>query len=368
MAQYLSMELPSHAIDTTRFEGHLGVGLKDSGKSALGERIAELHQQKGFLIFDGLDGSDWESAYWGIAGPSGNFYKTLLVIPPWYEVKGPNPEYSHIKPISSDVGLETILKTAKEEDRIVTVGCRLWRRGTVGNVLKDWLCDMPDAAERVDIPIFILMREVGSYAFSQLKIFPELEDEFRRALIFLFRHARHFGIGFYFDAHRLVDLIKGVRVLCDHTHLKKCNTRMIPPDLNWLSDHIEEQRQKIPKRGWKLRDRTYPRLTKLYPQEFYSISQEEIVHPVVRFKMATFHHKRPRDNFLKRTGFYFKYLPDIEQKYTEELKKAKAPKREQVFRFLAAFPTASNIEVADYAECDPSYVAQIKGSIRKEFA
>lgn len=367
MTWRLIKDIPDYAIDTSRFEGHMGVGLKGSGKSALGERIAELHYRKGFIIFDGLDGNDWESAYWAVPGPSGNYYKTLLVIPPWYEVKGPNPEFSHIKPIKSDVGLETILKTAKEEDRVVTVGCKLWKRGTVGNVLKDWLFDMPDIAESVDAPIFILMREVGSYAFSQLKIFPDLEDEFRRALIYLFREARHHGIGFYFDAHRLVDMIKGVRVLCDHTHLKQSNARMVPSDLHWVFDQIEEQRQKFTRRAWKLRERRYPRLPKIYPNEFYSVSQEEVARPVVRFKMATFHHKRPRDNFLKRTGFFFKYLPEVEQKHMEEIKKAKAPKREQVLRFLAMFPTATNQEAANYAECDPSYVQQIKTSIRNEF-
>jgi len=357
-------DIPNIVADPSKTAGHFGVGVKGSGKSALGERIAEKHYHHGYIVFDGLDGNDIESGFWAVPGPSGRYYPTLLVIPPWYEAKLTNPHYSHVKPISSEVGLLPILQKAEAEHRIITMCCRLWPRGTVGNVLKEWLFEMTEVAPRLNHPVFVLMREIGSYAFSQLRIFPELEDAFRRSLIWLFREGRHHNISFYFDAHRYIDLHKSIRALCDFTHIKLSSKEMIPKEKQWVFEEIKEWREKVPPKRWKLRERTYPRIQKLWANEFYTTGYFEELRPVHKFHMANFHHKNPRDNFEKITGFTFKFDHALFQAYLEEEKQKKTPKRELVFMLLLKYPNLPNYRIAELAKCDPSYVGKLKTRIK----
>lgn len=357
IARYIN-RFPKFIADPQKTEGHFGIGVKGSGKSALGEAIAEIHHHNGFIVFDGLDGNDLEAGFWGIPGPHGIYYPTLLVIPPWYEAHLTKPQYSHIKPISSETGLLPIFQKAEAENRIITMCCKLWPRGTVGNLLKDWLFEMPEVAPRLAKPIFVLMREVGSYAFSQLRIFPELEDEFRRSLIWLFREGRHHNISFYFDAHRYVDLHKSVRTLCDHKHIKLSSREMIPAELQWIFGAIKEWRERFPRRAWKLRERCYPRIQKLYPNEVYSTSHFEELRPIYKFQMASFHHKEPRDSFEKITGFRFKFDRGKFEKEMEE-DMTRAPKKQIILMLKAKHPAVTVTEMHRRTGFSKSYISEV---------
>lgn len=356
---------PKFVADPSKTEGHFGVGIKGSGKSALGEKIAEVHHWNGYIVFDGLDGNDMEAAFWGIPGPSGLCYNTLLVHPPWYSIKLTDPRFSHIKPISSEIGLLPILKKAEVERRIITIACHLWKRGTVGNLLKDWLFEITEVAPRLDRPIFILMREVGSYAFSQLRIFPELEDEFRRALIWCFREARHHNVSFFFDAHRYIDLHKSIRSLCDHKHVKLSSKEMLPAELHWMFSHVKEWREKLfSRKRWKFREQTYPRVQKLYPNELYSVGHFEELRPIYKFSMASFHHKRPRDDFERITGFRFKFDAAKYDQHMKAEEVERAPKKLRVLQALIKYPEATDIKIAEIVKCSHQYVSMVRREAR----
>ncbi|MFQ5822340.1 MAG: hypothetical protein ACE5I5_20390 [Candidatus Heimdallarchaeota archaeon] len=357
-------ELPPFVSNPIKTEGHFAVGIKGSGKSALGENIAATHYRHRYIICDLLDGNDFEAAFWGIPGSKGGCYPTLLVHPPWYEVTLKNGMFSHIKPISSEEGLKKILKIAKQERRIVTMACKLWRRGTVGNLLKEWLFDLPDITSRVKSRIFVLMREVGSYAFSQLKIFPELEDEFRRALVYLFRESRHHEISFFFDAHRLVDLHRSIRVLCDRSHIKLSSREMIPNEKQWVFQEIKSWREKFARKAWKTRETLYPRIQKLWAREFYGVGPFEELRPVYKFQMAPFRHKRPSDVFEDITGFHFKYDATKEEEFVRQNEMKKAPKKELIYIAMLQNPGATDGEIARRVDCSRPYVTQIRNAIR----
>ena len=111
------INFPKHIADPYKYEGHISVGLKGSGKSALGEAIAEFHFKHRYIVCDFLDANDFEAAFWGIPGRRGLMYPTLLVHPPWYKISLNNSKYTHIKPICSDVGLKKILRKIQQSPR-----------------------------------------------------------------------------------------------------------------------------------------------------------------------------------------------------------------------------------------------------------
>lgn len=358
-------DIPDIVADPSKTAGHFGVGIKGSGKSALGERIAEKHYHHGYIIFDGLDGNDIESGFWAVPGPSGRYYPTLLVIPPWYDARTSNPRYNHVKPISSEAGLLQILKTAEAEHRIITMCCKLWPRGTVGNVLKEWLFQVTEIAPRLDHPIFVLMREVGSYAFSQLRIFPELEDEFRRALIWTFREARHHNVSFYFDAHRYIDLHKSIRSLCDFTHIKLSSKEMIPKEKQWVFQEVKDWRERLySRKRWRTREKTYPRIQKLWTNEFYTTGYFEELRPIHKFQMGTFRHKDPNDDFEKITGFVFKFDKGKYEKHMEEDMK-RAPKKEIILKIKAKHPDITVTEMHHITGFSKSYISEVFSEIEQ---
>lgn len=355
--------LPPVVCNPKNTEGIFAVGIKGAGKSALGEAIAAQHYLQHYIICDFLDGNDFEAAFWGIPGPKGFCYPTLLVHPPWYKITANNGKFSHIKPICSEIGLKKILECARDERRIITMACALWRQGTVGNLLKDWLFQLPEIAPQINNRIFVLMREVGSYAFSQLRIFPELEDEFRRGLIWLFREGRHHEISFFFDAHRLVDLHRSIRTLCDRTLIKLSSREMIPDEKQWVFQELENWRDKFGMRNWKLREALYPPIQKLWPSEFYSVGPFEELQPKLQFHMAPFRHKRPSDNFQRITGFQFKYDAAKEEEYTRQEEMKAAPKKEAVYIEMLRNPAASDSEISRIVGCSQSYVTRIRHSL-----
>lgn len=294
--------IPPEVADITKSEGHLTVGAKGAGKSAFGEFLAEYYKQHGYIIFDGLDANDFESLGWAIKGRYGDFYRILLIHPPTWEVSFPDGRFNHIKPMCSDEGLETVLTTAKNEDRVIVMACKLWRYGTVGNVLAQWIMDLPTVAEQLNTPVFLLLREVGHYAFSALKVFPELEDRFKKSLTYVMKEGRHFRIAFFFDLQRAIDLYKAIRVLCDHIHIKRSSIRMLPKELEWVPQEIDKWRDKFSNKFWKQRERKFPPISRLYPREYYSITDADEIHPVRSSRMPTFWHKNPKDQFAKWTN------------------------------------------------------------------
>jgi hypothetical protein len=311
-------QFPKEVVDTKSYQGHVTVGDKGAGKSAKGEAVAEDFHHAGVVVCDLIDANDGEALFWGIPHrKTGNYYPTLLIHPPTYEVNHTRG-YHHIKPMCSDQGLYNILKTAKKEKRIVTVACWLWQSGTVGNMLGDWFFQFPDVQRRFKSHVLLLMREIGNYAFSQLRVFEKLEKKMRQATILLMREGRHHQITFYFDLQRAIDLYKGVRVLCDHTHIKKSNTRMLPAELKWVTEEIKTKRERMDTKGgihWREREEIYPKLSSMFPRQYYSLGTADKITPVRNFRMANFHHKRPEDRFEDITGIQFKRLRYEEEEY-----------------------------------------------------
>ncbi len=286
-------------------EGHIVIGEKGGGKSALGEAMAIEMYKRGVIIFDAIDANDNESQFYAIPKTQREIcFPTLLIHPPTYDVQVPD-KWGHIRPMCSDEGLLKILTTAKADRRIVSMACLLWPRGTVGKVLSDWFFQFPTVQRKLKHHVFLFMREVGHYAFSQLRVFKEVEDQFRAAATYIVKEGRHHRITFFFDLQRAVDLYKGIRTLCDHIHIKRSAKSMIPKELEWVFPAIEEARERFSPEDYLKRAQLFPLIQKLWKREYYSLDKSEEIRPVRRFRMAGFRHKTPSDDFEDLTGVQF---------------------------------------------------------------
>lgn len=293
-------------LNPNAYHGHMVIGEKEAGKSALGEAMAIEMYRQGVVVFDAIDANDGESLFYAVPRHKQTIcYPTLLVHPSTYDIEIPT-NFGHIRPMRSSEGLLKILQTAKKEHRIITMACMLWPMGTVGKVLADWFFEFPKVQRVFKHHIFLFMREIGHYAFSQLRVFKEVEDRFRAAATYIMKEGRHHRITFFFDLQRAVDLYKGIRTLCDHIHIKRSGRSMIPSELEWVLKTIEDNREDVKA---KFQGNTFfklfPRIQRLWKREYYSLGRAEEVAPVRRFRMAPFRHKTPTDDFTDITGVQF---------------------------------------------------------------
>jgi len=350
--------LLDRVIDLGRYEGICISGLKGWGKSALAEVLAEEYFLRGWLVMDVLGAPDWESCFWAVPGPRGFYYKTLLIHPPRYELRHTDAvTWGHIKFMASDTPLEEILQTAKNEDRVITTAS-LWPHGSISQLLTPWFFELIEIAHKLKNPIFLVLKE-AHMAFSHLKVFDKLETKFRASLLNLFRSGRHHEIGFCLDLQRMVSLYKEIRDLTDKTILKRNTQRSVPRELEFVFSELDEIRETFHRRQWRLRERNYPLIQKLWPSECYCLGSDGQVLPVVRTPLPRFWHKKPKDRFLEITGIQVVKRGDGE--FTVELLEEEAlpPVKEQIYRCAIEHPDWGMRQIAREVDCSHSYVSEV---------
>jgi len=344
--------LDKTVIDLDAFESVLISGLRGSGKSALLEVLAEQHHLKGRIVLDLFAPRNFEESFYVLPGAYGVCFPIVMVHPPQVELHFTDPRFARlIKPMVSTTPLQEILETAERLEAIVTVPSKLWPPGRVLTLLTQWLWALLDVADRVKTPLCVCFRE-ASVAFSQYKVFPDQETDFKRALIWYHRHARHHRTTVLTDIQRSVDMVKTMRSIMDRYHIKRSPKGLVPDEYKWALTEIREIREKFPPRLWKDREMNFPKIPKLYPREFYAFQSDDQLRCVERNSLPIHRHKSPYDNFLRLTGLVVKQIGEWEE---TDGKKGKSLER-PIWKMKMKHPEWSNRAIAKELECSHSTV------------
>jgi len=332
------------------------IGQRGSGKSVMIEWAAEKFHKHKFLILDMFDAGDFESCYWAIPNcPTkdcdtplgfrkhcvrcdnilwGNYckkckihfednewkwvvlthcpkcgadvkdaktdYSILFVHPSNAQVTSVNPK---IIPISSERGLEAIVRKALAGNHIISIACGLFDADELYITLANWMFEWIDMKrDKIRRKAVIVIREAANVAFSSTKI-SEHQGDLKKAIINLIRFARHYQTTIFFDTQRFKDLNIGVRDIVETIIIKRHGFHGMPDVVDQIYKDLEYSRYKMKQKGAELyqlkKHMTLP--TELFPSQFISRFHDGYY---VRSQngMPKFHHRDPDDFFLDYAG------------------------------------------------------------------
>lgn len=227
-------------------------------------------------------------------------YKIVMVYPSNATVTSENP---NIIPMSSEEGLEKIVKTAIREKAIISVASGLFYADELYLTLSNWLFEWIDLKrDKVRVNAVICIREAANVAFSQHKI-SEFQGQMRKALINLIRFAGHYQTVILFDTQRFKDLHAAARDVVETIIIKRHNYHGMPDVVEEVHKSIEIERAKKRNKGAKEYDLmkylTLP--TELFKNEFIARFDDGYYVKSMN-SLPKFHHKGPTDFFLDYAG------------------------------------------------------------------
>lgn len=343
------------------------IGRRRQGKSVFVEWSAEKFYEHDFLILDLFDAGDFESCYWAIPDcptrgcetPLGmrkycntcgkvlynNYckkckvtwesnewtwkflhhcpkcgvsvkkaktdYSILFVYPSNATVESFNPK---IEPISSEVGLERIVRKALKKKKIISVATGLFDQDELYLTLGDWLFEWIDMKrDKIRKKAVVVIREAANVAFSTIKISAH-QKELKRAIINLIRFAGHYQTSILFDTQRFKDLHIAARDVVETVIIKRHNYHGMPDvvqevykDLNYRRYVKKNEAPNDPEINYKLKKYlTLP--TELEKSEFL-VRFDDGYYLKHQNGMPKFHHKGPVDFFMDYCGLNITKLP-----------------------------------------------------------
>jgi hypothetical protein len=295
-------------LDTSRYLGIAVMGMRDSGKSAFLEWAGEQYYQHGWIICDLFDAGDYENLFWCVKDRKR--YPILLLHPRYVDVEAPD---DYVKPVPDDTRLSQVLREADEERRVVCLSPGFYRGEDYWETLARILWVLPEVnRDQVKRNILVLLRESSNIAFSHLRIY-RAESQTRKAILRFMRVSRHYRTGFIFDAQRLTDIYKAIRVLIDRIIVKKTPPYTLPEELQFIHRSIEERRAEAAQtigmdNAWRL----YPPISALYPHEFYAVWPDGFFTKLTN-PLPSFRHKQPEDSFTELSGVRFTFKQPAQQ-------------------------------------------------------
>lgn len=282
-------------INTERSLGYFVSGKKGTGKSSFLSYLAELYFKMGYLIIDFYSESDYENCYWIIKEKRA--YKCIFIIPRYVTIEIPDKYKDLVKVMYDDEGLEKIIQIAQEEKRIIVFVNSCYEEENMLQTLSNFFDELPRLNDKLNLDIFLIIRELSHLAPQSLKIF-ENATKTKRSLLKLVAGCRHHRISFAMDMQVLTMLFKNIRNLYDRMVIKKTTPDMIPQELKWFLDQLALNRSK----GASIKE--YPPVHKLFPREYYGIYDSGLFFKD-SFPLPSFHLKREKDNFQLLTGITF---------------------------------------------------------------
>jgi hypothetical protein len=218
-----------------------------------------------------------------------------------------------IKTVTDDTPLREIVELTHRESRIC-----IFNRGFYG--------DQRDAYRTLakmmkELPFLILrgsfstntcfcigFREAGQIAPSGLKgMRGDYETNVKRELQTYIREARHLRSVLCLDFQRSSDLAKSIASQRDFLFVKRSTKDLIPDDYLWMWDAIEYKKQYAEDNLEFDSVDEWPPIPQLKPWESYCLFPDG--HFERRYHgMASFHHKRPNDNWALNARCEIQYL------------------------------------------------------------
>ncbi|MEE9282700.1 MAG: hypothetical protein V3U49_01340 [Nitrososphaerales archaeon] len=323
MTQYI---LPTSSYSRIFVSGSIG-----SGKSAWLEWAAEKYLKQGWLICDLFDAQNCEGAFWSIPGEFGKRYPIVLLHPDYVEIESPT---DYVKPFCDRDGIETALRLAKDEGRVLTAATQCYRAGDYYKSVAKWLKGIADYnALELRSDVVLLCREMSNLTFSLLRTNME-QTHTRRAFLDIIRRSRHSRLTLLMDSQRLGDVFQSIRGLCDRLIIKKQHVFNLSEELQWVHQAIEQKRYLLSQvAGSKKAARHFPSIGMLYTHEFYAVWPEDRLWKLSTNQLASFRHKREKDDFWSKSGCSFKVLrPSRSEKQegTSEVVQEESQTKEQL--------------------------------------
>jgi len=288
--------------DSNKYMGYFIIGLRGSGKSALVEKYAEKFYCDGRIVVDLWGASGRENLFWGVKGKTQ--YPCLIVHSPFVDVEIPKGQGKWYAAVSGDESVESIIKRAVLEKRVVCFDQNSYQgfEEECYKKVAEFLSELPRVnMDVVDGRMVVLVREASNLLFAHLKVNDYCK--FTRApFLSLIRESRHNRISFIIDSQRYKDVYSGVRENTDVLLIKRTPVTTLPDDMSWLPKKIKYLRRKAP---FRFRYSLFPKLGELKPEEYYAVFPSTNI-VKLNFDLPGFYHKREEDNFSRKTGILFK--------------------------------------------------------------
>ena len=212
-------------IRINKVRHHLGVGLRDSGKSAFGEVLACLHHNK-IDIFGSRDNE-------GLAWCRSPIDDILFVTGDNVDVSS---SWNSIK-----IGDLTISKML-EPEVLITVPSFYTNQTDLYKGLRRFISIMYNRRSwNPDRPAFLLIREASNFIYSRISSGDTNKDA-KNDFIRFQREMRHFGFTLYVDTIRWTSIDKEMRDLADYVYFKDLGYAGLSRDVSFIYRYIEPRK------------------------------------------------------------------------------------------------------------------------------
>jgi len=311
------IELPP-LVDLERYEAIMIQGDRGSGKSAWGEKLLETFWEHGRISISLTEAPfSYESMFTAIPRDGEDPHPVLFIIPEGTRLIF--PDRLDIITRTENESIESILRTAKNEERMVVFCHSLWpieREREAYLRLAKWIREMCLVQRKIKNDLVVLVREIEMQGYSRIKS-DRSTKELKSALIDLVRLARSsYRMTVIADLQLAGDLDRALRGQLDKWIAKSQDPDDLPESLKWIGREIERRRSAL--RGMSFRDRLAPSLPYLYPQEGYYVLRRHKRFLKIELPLPRHRHKTEREDiedygiFVKGTGYRPLGNPDLE--------------------------------------------------------
>jgi len=286
-------------VDLDKFEAIMINGIRGSGKSAKGERLLEEFWRNGRIAVSLTEAPfSFESLYAAIPREGHDPIPVIVICPKGLKLEYPSE--LDILCMREDQNLKHVLMTAKREQRMIIYCSSLWgpkREKEAYKRLAEWITEMCSVQRSLRTDMAVLIREVEMQAYSRLKSQRSSKD-LKSALIDLVRLARSsYRMTVIADLQLAQDMDRAMRGQLDKWLICAQDPDDMPESMRWLSRSIEARRKALMGLP-KVRDRLYPSLSYLYPNEAYYVIRRKRQYCKLEFDLPSHRHRQEKDDLV----------------------------------------------------------------------